>query len=124
MISILKSMMTSRCATPVRSLALTVARGETFALVGESGSGESMTAMALLRLLPEALRVTRGTIVLEGTELNGLSGGCDAWRARGACRHDFQEPATSLNPVMRIGDQVIEAIAAHTDLRGAQARAR
>jgi peptide/nickel transport system ATP-binding protein len=108
----------------VRSLALTVARGETFALVGESGSGKSMTAMALLRLLPEALRVTRGTIVLEGTELNGLSEAAMRGVRGGRAGMIFQEPATSLNPVMRIGDQVIEAIAAHTDLRGAQARAR
>ena len=108
----------------VRSLALTVARGETFALVGESGSGKSMTAMALLRLLPEALRVTRGAIVLEGTELNALSEAAMRGVRGGRAGMIFQEPATSLNPVMRIGDQVIEAIVAHTDLRGAQARAR
>ena len=108
----------------VRSLALTVARGETFALVGESGSGKSMTAMALLRLLPEALRVTRGAIVLEGTELNALSEAAMRGVRGGRAGMIFQEPATSLNPVMRIGDQVVEAITAHTDLRGREARAR
>ncbi len=108
----------------VRALALTVARGETFALVGESGSGKSMTAMALLRLLPEALRVTRGAIVLEGTELNALSEAAMRGVRGGRAGMIFQEPATSLNPVMRIGDQVIEAIEAHTDLRGTRARAR
>ena len=108
----------------VRALALTVARGETFALVGESGSGKSMTAMALLRLLPQALRVTCGAIVLDGTELNTLSEASMRSVRGGRAGMIFQEPATSLNPVMRIGDQIIEAIEAHTDLRGAQARAR
>ncbi|MCX7222778.1 MAG: dipeptide ABC transporter ATP-binding protein [Burkholderiales bacterium] len=95
----------------VKALALTVQRGETFALVGESGSGKSMTAMALLRLLPEALRVTRGRVVLEGTELLGLPEVAMRDVRGGRAGMIFQEPATSLNPVMRIGQQIIEAAA-------------
>ena len=108
----------------VKALALTVQRGETFALVGESGSGKSMTAMALLRLLPEALRVTRGRVVLEGTELLGLPEVAMRDVRGGRAGMIFQEPATSLNPVMRIGQQIIEAVEAHTALRGSAARAR
>ena len=108
----------------VKALALSVSRGETFALVGESGSGKSMTAMALMRLLPEALRVSSGRIDLEGIELNTLSES-DMRRVRGGrAGMIFQEPATSLNPVMRIGAQLIEPIELHTPLRGEAARAR
>src|SRR5690606_24037026 len=57
----------------VKSLQLAIARGQTFALVGESGCGKSMTALALLRLLPEAGRITSGEIHLGQVELNGLS---------------------------------------------------
>ncbi|MDP4591151.1 MAG: ATP-binding cassette domain-containing protein, partial [Burkholderiaceae bacterium] len=59
-------------AHAVKSLALTVQRGETFALVGESGSGKSMTAFALMRLLPDALHVAAGSIEFEGHDLNQL----------------------------------------------------
>ncbi len=108
----------------VKALSLSVQRGETFALVGESGSGKSMTAMALMRLLPEALRVTRGRIDLEGTELNQLSESSMRKVRGGRAGMIFQEPATSLNPVMRIGDQIIEPIHTHTALRGKAARIR
>jgi peptide/nickel transport system ATP-binding protein len=108
----------------VKALALTIHRGETFALVGESGSGKSMTAMALMRLLPEALRVVGGRIELQGTELTQLSEA--AMRSVRGARAGmiFQEPGTSLNPVMRIGEQIREPIERHTALRGADARAR
>jgi peptide/nickel transport system ATP-binding protein len=108
----------------VQALALTVHRGETFALVGESGSGKSMTALALMRLLPDALRVTCGEILLEGADLNRLSESSMRRVRGGRVGMIFQEPGTSLNPVLRIGDQLIEAIVTHTSLRGAQARAR
>jgi peptide/nickel transport system ATP-binding protein len=108
----------------VKSLALTVHQGETFALVGESGSGKSMTALALLRLLPDALRVLEGKVELEGEDINQLPE-VAMQRIRGArVGMIFQEPGTSLNPVMRIGDQLLEAIHAHTELRGARARAK
>ena len=108
----------------VQALALTVHRGETFALVGESGSGKSMTALALMRLLPEALRVTQGSVVLGGVDINTLSESSMRTVRGGRAGMIFQEPGTSLNPVLRVGDQLCEAIVIHTDLRGAAARSR
>ncbi len=108
----------------VQALALTVHRGETFALVGESGSGKSMTALALMRLLPEALRVTQGKVVVGGVDINTLSESSMRTVRGGRAGMIFQEPGTSLNPVLQVGDQLCEAIVTHTDLRGAQARRR
>ena len=108
----------------IDSMRLTLRRGETFALVGESGCGKSMTALALMRLLPENGRITKGQIRLAGEDLLALpESGMRAIRGGKMCMI-FQEPGTSLNPVMRIGDQIVEAIEAHTALRGAAARAR
>jgi peptide/nickel transport system ATP-binding protein len=108
----------------IDGLRLSMHRGETFALVGESGCGKSMTALALMRLLPENGRVLAGKVELEGTDTLGLSE--QAMRAvrGGRIGMIFQEPSTSLNPVMKIGDQIVEAIEAHTDLRGEAARAK
>ncbi|MFQ6712586.1 ATP-binding cassette domain-containing protein, partial [Bordetella pertussis] len=108
----------------VKRLQLAVAQGETFALVGESGSGKSMTALALLRLLPDAGRIVGGQIELGGTDLNDLSERAMRGVRGGRIGIIFQEPATSLNPVMRVGDQIVETLAAHTPLRGAAARER
>jgi peptide/nickel transport system ATP-binding protein len=108
----------------IDGLSLAIERGETFALVGESGCGKSMTALALMRLLPENGRVTRGEVALAGDDLLALpESGMRAVRG-GRIGMIFQEPSTSLNPVMRIGDQIVEAIEAHTPLRGAAARAK
>ena len=108
----------------IDSMRLTLRRGETFALVGESGCGKSMTALALMRLLPENGRITRGQIRLDGKDLLDLpESGMRAIRG-GKIGMIFQEPGTSLNPVMKIGAQIVEAIEAHTPLRGAAARAR
>ncbi|MCK6424806.1 MAG: ABC transporter ATP-binding protein [Burkholderiaceae bacterium] len=106
----------------VDALALSIARGETFALVGESGCGKSMTALALLRLLPEAGRIVAGSIRAAGEELLTLPEARMRAVRGGRVAMIFQEPATSLNPVMRVGDQLREAIEAHTPLRGADAR--
>lgn len=108
----------------VRQLALTVHKGETFALVGESGSGKSMTALSILRLLPDALEVTEGEITVEGENLNALPEIAMQRIRGGRAAMIFQEPGTSLNPVMRVGDQLLETIVAHTSLRSEQARAR
>jgi len=108
----------------VQALHLSIERGETFALVGESGCGKSMTALALLRLLPEAARIGAGRLLLDGSDLNALSER-DMRRIRGGrIGIIFQEPSTSLNPVMRVGEQILETLTTHTPLRGAQARAR
>mgnify|MGYP001138912854 CR=1 FL=1 len=105
----------------VAALSLSVARGQTFALVGESGCGKSMTALALLRLLPEAGRIAAGLVELEQIDLNRLpESGMRAVRG-GRIGIIFQEPSTSLNPVMTVGRQILEVLHAHTPLRGAQA---
>ena len=105
-------------------LTLAIERGETFALVGESGCGKSMTALALLRLLPENGAVTAGRVMLEDVDLVELPE-LAMRRVRGRrIAMIFQEPATSLNPVMRVGDQIVETIETHTALRGAEARAK
>jgi peptide/nickel transport system ATP-binding protein len=105
-------------------LTLAIDRGETFALVGESGCGKSMTALALMRLLPENGRVVAGEVRLDRQDLLGLPE-AEMRRVRGGrIGMIFQEPSTSLNPVMKVGDQVVEAIETHTALRGAAARAK
>ncbi len=108
----------------IDGLTLSIRRGETFALVGESGCGKSMTALALMRLLPDNGDVTHGRVALEGQDVLALpESGMRAIRG-GRIGMIFQEPATSLNPVMRVGDQIVEAIQTHTKLRGAAARAK
>ena len=106
----------------IDGLNLAITRGETFALVGESGCGKSMTALALMRLLPENGRVVGGRVELEGQDLLALpEAGMRAIRG-GRIGMIFQEPGTSLNPVMKVGAQIVEAIETHTALRGAAAR--
>jgi len=108
----------------IDGLSLCIQRGETFALVGESGCGKSMTALALMRLLPDNGRVTEGRLDLEGQEVFTLPESNMRAIRGGKIGMIFQEPSTSLNPVMRVGDQIVEAIETHTKLRGAAARAR
>ncbi|CAM4327672.1 ABC transporter ATP-binding protein [Kerstersia similis] len=108
----------------VKDLAFSIARGQTFALVGESGSGKSMTALALMRLLPAAAQLTGGTVRLAGEEISGVSEQAMRRVRGGRIGMIFQEPSTSLNPVMRVGDQIMETLQAHTRLRGAALRER
>ena len=108
----------------IDGLSLAIARGETFALVGESGCGKSMTALALMRLLPDNGAVIGGSISLAGTDVLALPESEMRAVRGGRIGMIFQEPATSLNPVMRVGDQIVEAIEAHTELRGGAARER
>ena len=103
---------------------LSIERGETFALVGESGCGKSMTALALMRLLPENGRITGGRVLLGGSDLLDLPEAAMRGVRGARIGMIFQEPSTSLNPVMRVGEQIVEAIEAHTRLRGDQARAK
>lgn len=108
----------------IEGVQLALERGETFALVGESGCGKSMTALALMRLLPENGRVTAGSVRLGDTEVLDLPESRMRDVRGGRIGMIFQEPSTSLNPVMKVGDQIVEAIEAHTALRGAAARAK
>ena len=108
----------------VDALSLSIARGETFALVGESGCGKSMTALSILRLLPDNGRVDSGRVDLAGTEVTALSEARMRDVRGRRISIIFQEPATSLNPVLRVGDQIIEVIERHTALKGAPSRAK
>ncbi|RUW58998.1 ABC transporter ATP-binding protein [Mesorhizobium sp. M7A.F.Ca.US.008.03.1.1] len=109
----------------VSDLSLTLARGETLCIAGASGSGKSMTALAIMQLLPKpAARISSGKVHLGDTDLTAL----DERRMR-RIRGDriamiFQEPMTSLNPVLSIGRQLTESIEAHTSLSQSEARQR
>jgi len=111
-------------ARAVQDLGLAIDRGQTFALVGESGCGKSMTAMALLRLLPDNGEITRGSVDLSDLDVMAQTEQ-QMQQVRGRrLAIIFQEPATSLNPVMTIGQQLLEVLQLHTPLRGQQARER
>jgi oligopeptide/dipeptide ABC transporter ATP-binding protein len=98
--------------------------GQTLGLVGESGSGKSLTCLSILRLIPDSVgRVTGGRVVLEGNDTIGLSES-EMRRVRGKrISVILQDPMTSLNPVLRIGDQVGEAIGLYRGLSGKLLRA-
>jgi oligopeptide/dipeptide ABC transporter ATP-binding protein len=101
---------------PVNDLSLRIAAGETLGLVGESGSGKTMLSLALMGLLPTGARVNgEAWLAAPSTRKNLASLRENEWRAvrGGEIGMVFQEPMTSLNPVMRVGEQVAEAIRAH-----------
>ncbi len=103
----------------VDDLSFSMRRGETLAVVGESGCGKSMTALSVMGLLPQPpAKITGGSIVFEGTDLAGLSR--DGMRPFRGNRIGmiFQEPMTSLNPVMKAGDQIREGILVHNPKMG------
>ena len=108
----------------VDGLSFNIEAGETFALLGESGSGKSITALSIMRLLPDAGRVVSGEVRMDGADLLALPE--TAMRnVRGRrIAMIFQEPGTSLNPVMTIGAQIVEVLERHTALRGEAARRR
>ena len=108
----------------VDDLSFTIRPKEIYALVGESGCGKSMTALSLLRLLPEAGRVSSGVVTVEGTEIMGLPESMMRHIRASKISLIFQEPGLSLNPVMTIGDQILETVYLHTPLRGEEARAK
>ena len=100
----------------MREVSLTVNAGEILCVVGESGSGKSMTANAIMRLLPPGVAIDAGRILFEGQDLAGLDEAAMR-KLRGAgVAMIFQEPMTALNPLMRIGDQIGETLSIHTDM--------
>jgi peptide/nickel transport system ATP-binding protein len=108
----------------VDGVSFTVARGETFALLGESGCGKSMTALSIARLLPDAGRILSGSVRLNGRDLLQIPE-FDMREVRGSrMGMIFQEPGSSLNPVMPVGAQIAEVLLQHTDLRGKTVEAR
>ncbi|MCB1774252.1 MAG: ABC transporter ATP-binding protein, partial [Gammaproteobacteria bacterium] len=88
-------------------------RGETFVLLGESGCGKSMIALSIMRLLPHSGRIVGGDVLLEGQSLRALSEADMRAERGGRIGMIFQEPMTSLNPVMTVGKQVGEAVRLH-----------
>ncbi len=108
----------------IDGLSLAIDRGQTFALVGESGCGKSMTALALMRLLPESGAIAAGQVTLGEQDVLALPESSMRAVRGGRIGMIFQEPGTSLNPVMRVGEQIVEAIETHTALRGKAARQR
>jgi peptide/nickel transport system ATP-binding protein len=106
----------------VDELSFTVAAGETLGIVGESGCGKSVTALAIMRLLPQPMgRIASGSIQFQGEDLARLPI-TRMEKIRGArIGMVFQEPMTALNPVKTIGKQLIESLLLHTDLKVDQA---
>ena len=111
-------------ARPVDGVSFDIAPGECYALLGESGCGKSMTALGLMRLLPSGARVANGTVSFAGRELLTLTEARMREYRGGQLGMIFQEPATSLNPVLTVGRQIVEALELHSALRGAAARQR
>jgi len=105
----------------VDGVSLYVNAGETLGLVGESGSGKSMTAMSIMRLLPPRGSIAGGSILLNGREITRLSER-EMRHVRGnEVAMIFQDPLTSLNPTMTIGDQIVEAVLLHKPIGKARA---
>ena len=108
----------------VDGISFAISQGETFALLGESGCGKSATAQGIMRLLPAAGRILEGQVSLENEPLLSLSeADMRAYRG-GRMAMIFQEPATSLNPVLTVGRQIGEVLERHLDLRGTAATER
>ncbi len=108
----------------VKGVSLSIRAGQTMCLVGESGSGKSLTSLATMGLLPPALKATAGRIVLEGENLTGASAGRLRHLRATKMSMIFQEPMTALNPVHRVGRQILEVLEAHTKLSAAEAKAQ
>src|SRR5512143_3067220 len=101
-----------------------IAAGETFALLGESGCGKSMTALSLMRLLPDGVVHAGGDAQMDGVALFGLPEPAMREARGGTMAMLFQEPGLSRNPVMTVGQQVAEVLALHQGMRDAAANAR
>src|SRR6266496_1761224 len=100
----------------VNGISFEISAGETLGIVGESGCGKSVTSLALLGILPRAGRATKGEALFEGRDLLKLADD-ELRRIRGReIAMIFQDPMTSLNPVLTVGRQIREAIQTHFDL--------
>lgn len=108
----------------LRGVSFSVDAGEILALVGESGSGKSITSLSLMRLLPEALQITGGEVLMQGTDIFSLTeASMQSVRGRRVAMI-FQNAQTALNPVQKAGQQIAETLKLNTPLRGASLRRR
>ncbi|MEQ9463501.1 MAG: ABC transporter ATP-binding protein [Haliea sp.] len=108
----------------VKGISFELKAGQIFALVGESGSGKSVTSLAAMRLLPDALKISAGSVDVEGTDLFALSEArMQEIRGRKVAMI-FQNAMSALNPVQTVGAQVAETLKLHTPLRGKDLRQR
>ena len=109
---------------PVDGVSLSVDAGECLGIVGESGSGKSMTALSVMRLLPSGGDITGGSIVLDDTDITALDEDKMQHVRGNLVGMVFQDPMTSLNPTMRIGDQIAESVRIHRGASKHEAMAR
>src|SRR6516162_8885336 len=109
---------------PVEDLSLVLNKGSVLGIVGESGCGKSVTALSLLRLVPPPGRVSGGQIILDGTNLLGLSESQMRNIRGNRIALIPQDPMNSLNPVYTVGAQIIEAIELHQKVSPKEARLR
>ncbi len=108
----------------VADMALAVKPGETLCIVGESGCGKSMTALSLLRLLPEAASVASGEVLIDGEDLLRMDERQVEDLRGERIAMIFQEPLTALNPVLTIGEQIAESVRRHRKVGHGKAMAR
>ena len=111
-------------ARVVDGVSLDIQRGETFALVGESGCGKSMTSLSIMRLVPAPGRIVGGQILLDGQDLLGLPEAAMRKLRGKRIAMIFQDPMSALNPVFTVGRQIAEVLWQHQRLKGPVARRR
>jgi len=108
----------------VNNVSFTLESGKTTCVVGESGSGKSLTALSVMGLLSSQLRLAQGKVIFQGQDLVGISNDELRKIRGGRIGMIFQEPMTSLNPVLTIGKQIGETLIVHQGLRGQALKAR
>ncbi len=113
-----------RTVHAVNGVNLTLQSGETLGILGESGSGKSVTLKTLLRLLPENRTEISGRVRVDGVDILSLDGKALADHRGGVASMIFQDPMLALDPVYSIGDQIAEAVIRHEGCDGATGRAR
>lgn len=113
-----------QAARVVNGVSFDIKRGETFALLGESGCGKSMTSLSIMRLVPPPGQIVGGEILLDGKELLTLPEAAMRNLRGNRIAMIFQEPMSSLNPVLTVGRQIGEVLWRHKKIKGAAARRR